>query len=448
MLPIQILAIILWLCISLCAIFHFKRTVLVWMMARVLFNAQIAVRYNSPGMSLVIAVDMTLILLYLLGRNKYKKSGLLRYGKFPLKGAFAITLVSFVLSSLFAIVPINVGLVATLKYFVSNFGILYVFFRCLDTKADIVIYVKTAHIIAVLITSLGLYEIIFKDNPWLDFVYLNSPQNETTRGRMFYVPPFVGEGLQMRLGMVRAYSFMGIHIAFGTVCVYLLYLFATLKYWKLLGINGRLLNVLILLLLSGVVASNSKTPILGVLMLLFAFYSIKQLFQPKVILPLLLVFAIIIVYVPSITMSFMSLFDSDLAEEAGGSTVAGRQKQFDVALRLFSMNPLLGNGIGSISVMRSIGTNGAILGAESSLMQILPERGLLGLAAYMVTYWSLYAYGKKYLPRKLCIFYLLSLGLMEFVTGILDMPVWIGVYFCVIRMFQLKRNRFCVNSKL
>ena len=448
MFPIQVLAIILWLGISICAISHFKNTVMVWMVARVLFNAQIAVRYNSPGMSLVIAVDMTLILLYFLRRNKYKRIGLVRRDKFPLKSAFIFTFVSFVISSLFAIVPINVGLVATLKYFVSNFGILYVFFKCLDTKSDVVLYVKTALVIAVLITILGLYESIFKDNPWLDFVYLNSPQNESTRGRMFYVPPFVGEGLQTRLGLVRSYSFMGIHIAFGTVCVYLLYLFATLKNNKLFDLNGNLLNAVILLLLSGVVASNSKTPILGVLVLLFAFYSFKQLFQPKVILPLLLVFEIIIVFVPSITMSFMSLFDSNLAEEAGGSTVEGRQKQFEVALRLFGMNPLFGNGVGSIGVMKTIGANGAILGAESSFMQILPERGLLGIVAYMVTYWGLFMYGKKYLPRKLCIYYLLSLGVMEFVTGILDMPVWIGVYFCVIRMFQFKRNMLCENFKL
>lgn len=448
MLPIQILAIILWLSISLCALFHFKKTVLIWMMARVLFNAQIAVRYSSPGMSLVIAVDTTLIVLYFIRARRRKAREALRHEKFPITAAFGITLLSFLLSSMFAIVPLTAGLVATLKYFISNFGILFVSYKCLNTKEDVSLYVKVAMVVAIMITSLGLYEVIFKDNPWLDYVYLNSPQNEMTRGRMFYVPPFVGDGLQMRLGMVRAYSFMGIHIAFGTVCVYLLYLFATLKYGKLLCFNGKVLNVLILLLLSGVVASNSKTPILGTLMLLFAFYSFRQLFQPKVILPLLAVFAIIIVCVPSITMSFMSLFDANLAEEAGGSTVEGRQKQFDVALRLFGMNPLFGNGVGAISVMKTIGTNDAILGAESSLMQILPERGLLGLVAYMVTYWSLFKYGKKYLPRKLCIYYLLSLGLMEFVTGILDMPVWVGVYFCVIRMFQLKRNRFCVNSKL
>lgn len=73
---------------------------------------------------------------------------------------------------------------------------------------------------AIIITCLGLFEAILKDNPWLDFVYFNSPHDESTIGRLFYIPPSVGGSLEMRLGMVRAYSTFGIHIAFGTACVF------------------------------------------------------------------------------------------------------------------------------------------------------------------------------------------------------------------------------------
>lgn len=438
---IQIIAIAIWAFVSVCAFFKFKQTVLIWMVARVLLNAQIAVRYNSPGMSTVIAIDMTLILIFFLrhlNKNAEKKEKL-RLNKFPLATAFWITLVSFVISTLFAITPLSAGLVATLKYFISNFGIIFILYKCLNTKEDITLYVKTAFIIAIMITCLGVFEVVFKDNPWLDFVYLNSPQNEMTKGRMYYTPPFIGNGLQTRLGMVRAYSFMGIHIAFGTVCVYLLYMFTAIKKYRLHKYNTTLLNIVILLLLAGALASNSKTPIVGILVLLFAFYHFKDIVHPKVILPLIIIFILIIVCVPSITMNFMSLFDKELAQEAGGSSVAGRQVQFGIALKLFEMNPLLGNGIGSINAMRHIGNNDLILGAESSLMQILPERGLLGLAAYIVTYWSLFKYGRRFLPFKMSFFYLAALSVMELATGILDMPLWIGVYFCIVRMFQIKR---------
>lgn len=222
---VQILAIAIWAVISVLALNHFKKTVLIWMMVRMLLNAQIAVRYNSPGMSVVIAVDMTLILIYFFRARGRKKRMGLRLEKFPLTGALGITLASFLLSSLFAIVPLSSGLVATLKYFVSNFGIIFVFFKCLNTEEDVKIYVKAGLIVAVMITCLGIFESAFKDNPWLDFVYLHSPITDETKGRMWYVPPFIRGTLSMRHGMVRSYSFFGIHIAFGTACVFLLYMY-------------------------------------------------------------------------------------------------------------------------------------------------------------------------------------------------------------------------------
>lgn len=415
------------------------------MMARLLINNQIAIRYYSPGISAVIAVDITLILIYFLKyRTKKRKTGL-KLEKFPLTGAFWLTLASFLFSSIFAIIPLSSGLVATLKYFISNFGIIFVCFKCLNTEEDVRLYIRAGFAVAILIACLGLFESIFKDNPWLDFVYMNSPHDEETRGRMWYVPPFIGDGLQTRLGMVRAYSFMGIHIAFGTSCVFLLYLFMTISKYKFPVFNNKQLVTVILLLVAGALASNSKTPLVGIVVMIFAFYSISQIFQPKIILPLVAVFITVFIFFPDlIVANFMSLFDPELAEEARGSTVEGRQSQFNVALEMFSMNPLFGNGTGSISALKNIGNNYLILGAESSLMQILPERGLLGLVAYIVTYLTLFKYGKRYLPFNLCFFFLLSLAVMEFATGILDMAVWVSIYFCVIRLFQFRK--FVVKS--
>lgn len=436
---IQILAIVIWLFVSISALFHFKKTVLIWMTMRLLLNAQIAVRYNSPGMSTVIAVDMTLILIYFFKYRTRKRTIGLRQTKFPLTGAFWITLISFLLSSIFAIVPLSNGLVATLKYFISNFGIIFIFFKCLNTEDDVYLYIRTAFRVAIIITCLGLFEAIFKDNPWLDFIYLNSPQDESTYGRLFYVPPFIRGHLEMRFGMVRAYSTFGIHIAFGTGCVFLLYLFMTISKYKFKLFTNYKLNTVILLLIAGALASNSKTPLVGILIMIFAFYNINQIFHPKIILPLITVFVIVCIYFPHIIENFMTLFDPEKAEEVGGSTVEGRQTQFRIALDMFSMNPLFGNGMGAISILRKIGNNDLILGAESSLMQILPERGILGLIGYIVTYLTLFSYGKRFLPFSLYFFFLLSLAIMEFATGILDMSIWVSAYFCVIRLFQLRK---------
>lgn len=444
---IQLLAIAIWLIVSVSALFHFKKTVLIWMMARLLLNAQIAVRYNSPGMSAVIAVDMTLILIYFLKIRTNKRKEGLRSEKFPLTAAFWMTLASFLLSSLFAIVPLSLGMIATLKYFISNFGMIFVFFKCLNTEDDVCLYIRTGFVVGIMIAVLGIYQTVMKDNPWLDFVYLNSPIDESTSGRMWYTPPFVSGGLQERMGMVRSNSFFGITIEFGATCIYMLYLFMTIKKYKFDVYKGFKLNFVIILILAGAIMSNSKTPIVGFVVLLFAFYGLQQIFNPKIILPVIIFFVIIIVCFPAISMSFMSLFDPDLAEEVGGSSVSMRQSQGEVVLRLFSMNPLFGNGIGSISVLRNIGDNYLIYGAESSFFQILPERGLLGIIAYIFTYLSLFVYGKKHIPIKLSLFYLLSLAVMEFATGILNMAIWISVYFSVIRLFQLRKATSNIQPK-
>lgn len=437
---IQLLAISIWVSISISAFFNFKKTVLIWMMARLLLNNQIAVKYNSPGMSAVIAIDMTLILIYFFRYRTQKGKIGLRQTKFPLTGAFWVTFISFILSSIFAIVPLSTGLVATLKYFVSNFGIIFIFFKCLNTKNDVHLYIKAAFMVSIIITCLGLFEAIYKDNPWLDFVYFNSPHDESTIGRLFYIPPSVGGSLEMRFGMVRAYSTFGIHIAFGTGCVFLLYLFMTISKYKFKLFANYKLNAVIILLIAGALASNSKTPLVGILIMIFAFYNINQIFHPKIILPLVAVFVVVCIYFPHVIENFMTLFDPEKAEEVGGSTVEGRQMQFKIALEMFSMNPLFGNGMGAISILRKIGNNDLILGAESSFMQILPERGILGIIGYIVTYLTLFNYGKRFVPFNLCFFFLLSLAIMEFATGILNMAIWVSIYLCVIRLFQIRNN--------
>ena len=71
---------------------------------------------------------------------------------------------------LFSIVPFTEVFANTIKYFIQNFIIVYLFQRALYNKEDIKLFLKTGLIVVALIISLGLYETIFKDNPVLDYV--------------------------------------------------------------------------------------------------------------------------------------------------------------------------------------------------------------------------------------------------------------------------------------
>ena len=248
---------VLLIVILLCVVYDYKRTVIMWLPAQMLFNAQIAVRYASPAMSLVLAVDAFLLMYYFVNKQRLKKK--LSSDAFFLKTPMYFMIASFVLASMFGEIQATKGFTAMIKYFFSGFGIVFLTLKVLKTNKDIALFMKASLFVCVMIVVLGLSESILKDNLWLDFVYFNSPNDETTYGRMFYIPPALGGGLEMRYGMVRARSFFGIHIVFGFACLMYFWLFALSLREKWTYVTRPFTILVIVLLLAGVFIANAKT---------------------------------------------------------------------------------------------------------------------------------------------------------------------------------------------
>lgn len=434
---VNYIAIALFILIAIAAFVDFKKVVIIWLPAQLLFNAQVAVRYSPPAMSLVIAVDLYLLLFYYVFRKKLRKD--LNHEKFFMVAPMILLLVSYVMSSVFGVIQTTKGITSTIKYFASGFGVVFLSLRVLNTSKDIQLFLRTSVIVFCIAVSLAISENVLKDNLWLDFIYFNSPQDDSTVGRMFYTPPMLGNGLEIRYGMVRARACFGIHIAFGFACAMYLWLFLLMMRNKWPYLPNRITKAMAVILLGGVLMANAKTGYIGLCVFCLGLFSLSDIFNFRIILGLMLVFVIICIYVPNYLNNILSLFDSDLAEEGGGSTVAGREVQFKAALNMFYMNPLFGNGPGAIGVLSKIGNNGAILGAESSWMQILPERGVLGIIAYLYLYISLFKQLRYKLPVKVLAFFLLSIFVMETATGMLEMYVWCVVLVVAKRMYQLKQ---------
>lgn len=408
---------------------------IIWLPFQLLFNAQIAVKYSNPAMSLVLAVDIYLLFFYFLKKKSSKNK--LNNESFLFMVPMIVILLSYLLSSVFGIIQATSGIMTMVKYFVSGFGMVFLAQKVLNSQVDLKLFIRCSVVVGILISLLGLSESILKDNLWLDFVYFNSPNDETTAGRMFYLPPSVGGGLEIRYGMVRARSFFGIHITYGFACLmyFWLLLIVIRNHWKYL--STKILSLTSILLLAGVFMANAKTGYVGLVILMLGLYPLAKIFNIKIIFPILLGIIVIMVCFPQYLNNFYSLFDSSLAEEGGGSTVSGREIQFMAAINMFEMNPIFGNGPGAISILRNFGNNGDILGAESSWMQILPERGLFGAFTYVFMYLYIFIKVKKIIPIKVILTFLLSLFVMETATGILDMSVWGVVLIVVNRMYQL-----------
>lgn len=425
--------ILYWIIFSLILFFSikdWKKTVIVWLPVQMLFNECICLKYTPPAVSLVLAVDALLLLEYFIMRPKKG----LNNSPFLFNTAFAAYLVSYAVSMIFSIVSFSEVLTGTIKYFIQNFIIVFLFQKALDDNEDIKLFFKTSFIIIILIVSLGLYESVLKDNPVLDYVYLHAP-TDMIKGKMYYIPPFASflGDLQMRYGMVRAYSFFGIHIAFGCACVLFLYLYLYLFRHRINYINKKQVLIGSILLLLGILLSNSKTPMVGLLFFFFAFFGFKHIFNFKTFVALSILICVILMYAPNYLNNITALFDADIAEEGGGSNVSMRVRQLDVALNMFFNNPLFGNGVGSIPIMMNVGSNSDLLGAESSWLKILPERGLIGAVAYIILYHQIYIKWKKVVDKRELLLFLCGLMAMETVTGFMNFPIFGSILICIYR---------------
>lgn len=425
---VQYLAIFLLIILTAFAFYDFKKAVLVWLPFKLLFNDQIAVRYDSPGMSLVIAGDLMLIAVFIL-KGRLSK---LHNAPFLFKKPMMFFVVSYTVSTVFTIAPFQSAFIATVKYFASGFCMLYLAQKCLTNLSDVKFIVKCYVLVAFAIVLLAISENILHTNLWLDFIYYNSPF-DIESGRMYYVSGHQ----QMRYGLIQSSSFFSFHVPFGFACLCL--------YWNLfyfskntaLFDNKRWLVIASYLLILGVVMSLAKQAYLGLFFMFLSLYPISTVINIKTAFPLLILFVLIVIYVPEYLNNILSLSDENLAEEGGGSTISLREYQYGIALKMFNESPFIGNGIGSIDVMKRTEAFSGILGAESAWLRILPERGLLGAFTYLYLYTNLWQF-KKFINHKILFFFLLSVFVVENAGGIKDLSIWATMLLIVYRYNEIK----------
>lgn len=89
-----------------------KKTVIMWFPVQMLFNECICLKYTSPAVSLVLAVDMLLLAEYLIKRPSRN----LNNSPYLFKVAFIAYLVSYGISMIFSILPFTEAATGTIKY--------------------------------------------------------------------------------------------------------------------------------------------------------------------------------------------------------------------------------------------------------------------------------------------------------------------------------------------
>ena len=449
---LQIIACFVYAIVMICAIKNFKRTIIAWGPLSLLFNPQVCVTY-APAIALTVAVNISLVGLYIVFQRKAHDNKRFNNEKFLLKSFMAFMLVSILISSLFSVVPFTASFKVLIKSTIMEFGMIYIFFRCVSTYDDIRLYIKTCIFVSLIIIINGLIENFTSINPVGDFIYYTSPHTDDMFGRSFYVP-----GMEkLRYGLKRCYSVFNLHITFGITCTilfFILFIYYRIKrpiFKQKTKAKNYLIIICLCLLPIGVILSNSKTPMLGFMILLLAFYRLSQLFNFKLMFPLIIGCVLIVIYVPDYINNFLSLFDDDLAEEGGGSTVALREDQLSYIVKLFEQSPIWGNGMNAAAYYsENVYEYAGILGAESKWFKLLAEQGILGILAYLYMYICCYRFGDKIIPRRVLLFFLFSILVMETVTGGVNNLLWLPVFIVLKQLYQLRNNyvKELSNTKL
>lgn len=429
----MLIAWIIFIAYTIFALYDIKKATIMWIPAHVLTNPQVALKYTSPAVSLSIAITTMLCVVFLIKFFGYKRHRKLNNEEFVLKPVFFLMLFSYAVSYMLTIASLMTAFNLTVRYFLEGFVVLYTFQKCLNDKDDMRLFIKTTVVIVLLITGLGIYEFITLDNPVLDYVYFNSPHNAYTAGRLAYFPGFH----RMRYGLPRCYSFFPLHLRFGAACVFFL-LFIGVMYKKSVDVvKKKYVLLCIFLLIIGVFAANSKQGMVGLVVLTFCFFSPRQIINYRFFLFLAFI-GILWWQYPSIFNNLFSLFDDELAEEGSGSTIAMRQQQYAVAWEMFKMNPIFGNGPGTLGTLKNMEISfEAIRGAESVFLSLLPERGLIGAFVYIFMYLYLFYVLKDKMSKRVLAFYLLTVFVVEVAGGRKDITLYWGMLIATSRYYQL-----------
>lgn len=421
-----------------------KRAVIAWIPIHCLFNSAVVLWGFSPILGLSEAIGLTLPIIFYFKKGFKANNDQYLNEKFIFKGAFAVYLLSYVLSTLFSDYNSQRTILYSVKFFVNSFLLVYMFQRCLASMKDIIFLLKVSIWVLAMAVMLGLSELILGFNIWSDYIWLTSPLPfDEILGRTFCLPSFLEHGQKMRLGVARIYSFFNLHLNFGSFCAIMLFFIGII--WK----NGVVLYrkwvlpVAIALCYIGALICNSKGPLLLAIVLTPMIFPLNRLLNPKLVVP---IFIIVITalslfpeYIDVYISSLLSIGDEELAQEAGGSSLELREQQLNVALRLFENNPLFGSGPQSLGIISNTTEGEGILGAESIWIKTLPEFGILGIIAFLNFYFIAFRELRKKIPFWEIFIIVAGIALIETTNGRRDMLLYASLLIAI-RQFYVLHN--------
>ena len=400
----------------LLALFDLKKAVLLYAPWKLFFNFN--VRFGS--FTFDFAISLVFIIIFLFKRKTLCNKNFPFYKSFVVYG---------ILYSLTCLIP-HVVISFIPRIIVMVLGFSYIYYFCLKSVKDVKFAVISYALFAIILCANGLLAPLFGINPLDDYLQSISFEDESI---------FI-DNEWLRMGNVRYRSFIPHAISYGVACIIILYLLV----WYYLNVilskdreYGIVMLISILLLFSGVIISGSRTPILGLLPLVFLFFYLKYIPNQATRVICIGFLLSLFAFGEYIIYSIQSLLENKIAEDAGGSSTDLRFEQYEIAWQWMKEDFIFGKGM-DFDAFRA---NSSILGAESVWLPLMFNNGIVGVISYILFYYYII---KKFPHNKICRIYLsiIIIGwlLMRTATSLIGVSdaQFLTVFFCIYKYYQLQ----------
>lgn len=400
---------------------NFKKAFLWFLIFKLFLVTNITV-VAVPGLPL-FTLDLFLTMIFFIQfYRKRKKTP--QTINIPYKKPFIFLFISWGVSTIFA----YIGFIGAVSQFVQTIFqqiiFIWMLWELIDVRKDLDFLIRWLTIAFFLICIYGLYEHLIQSNPIVK--YEASLMGDSDRAIDWTYDANIERGYRTQSVFEHA---IGAGINWAMYIVFILSLYINYKYpikYKKLAFLTVLLSVPCLLF------TNSRGPIV---FLMLSGLSLINLKNKRVYLFLSFSIISIIVLLPYLseyTNNILSIFDSKVQKQVGGSNAAMRFEQFDAALTLMMQSPFVGFGFKFMNVLNNSLTT-ALLGLESIWFRIMVQFGAIGIIANIYyAYYSLIKVPKMYHSKS--VFYLsLAYWVTASLTSVPGMLYYI--YFLILIIF-------------
>ncbi len=357
---------------------NFKKAFLWFLVFKLFLVTNIAV-VAVPGLPL-FTLELFLTMVFFIQYYRLRKKVTMKVD-FPYKKPMTFLLISWALSTIFAYIGFIGAFSQFLKSVFQQIIFIWMLWDLIDVKKDLGFILKWFTIAFFFICVYGFYEHQIQSNPLME--YEVSLMGDSDRAIDWTYDADVERGYRTQSVFEHA---IGAGVNWALYIVFILSLYINYKY----PIKYMKLSFLtVLLSLMCLFFTNSRGPIVFLMLSGMSLINLKNKRGYLFIVGIAISFIILLPYLSEYTDNILSIFDSKVQKQVGGSNAEMRFMQMNAATELMKESPIVGWGYKFMNVFNNSLT-AALLGLESMWIRIMVQFGIIGIIANVYyAYYSL-----------------------------------------------------------